>query len=121
MGILGGQFIGIRDLLPLGMERMYWRFFSSDQERRARIPLSELWDLPGIDLNLPDFMDDLTERDYAIGRSALAGGAAGFLSVYLQSNSKLMLFLIVLCMTFCSGRIYQTNEGQVNSFLLHRT
>lgn len=76
------MYIGFRELLPIGMERMYWRFFCSDHERRAGVPLWETFDLPGIDL--PAFTQDLTERDRSILWTMVSGAAAGYFSLFLQ-------------------------------------
>lgn len=80
LGMIGGQFVGFRDLLPVGLERFYWRCFASPSERQVPAEMS-LWDM----LNSgPHGGQEWTDRELDVIKSSLAGGTSGFLSNYAQ-------------------------------------
>ncbi len=80
VGLLGAQFTGFRELLPLGMERVYYRFWASEDEAVMRRPLGtdELVGMLGVDVS------NWSPRRQAVTGSAVAGGLAGFIMTSSQ-------------------------------------
>jgi hypothetical protein len=73
-------------MLPIGLERFYWRYIASEDEKELEIPISATWSLPGLDL--PSFFQDMTERDTEIAKSMAAGAASGYLMARLRGTNN---------------------------------
>ena len=64
---------------------MYWRFLASDEEKMlGEIDTSPFISVPGFDL--PSFVSDMTDRDWALFQTASAAGVSGFIMNRLQGT-----------------------------------
>lgn len=69
-------------MLPRGLERIYWNFMASEEEKRLQIPISVSWQLPG--LELPSFISDISWQHKEFLKTAVSGGLAGYTMTRLR-------------------------------------
>ncbi|KAI3654351.1 hypothetical protein MP228_001070 [Amoeboaphelidium protococcarum] len=100
IGLISGQFMGFKYLLPSGIQRVVTRLDNLSRsnagpvdENGNTIPRSSMlqWSSifvegggPGLDM--PEFLSDMTQRDWDICGSFLAGGVSGYLTNLVQGR-----------------------------------
>ena len=86
MGLLFGQFVGFRFILPRGIEEKCNEYFATEFERQHGISILDQFALPGMEL--PAFFADLSEREVEALGSVAAGSLAGYITSRMKGNQQ---------------------------------